>query len=67
MDNVVQFPPDGGVATPQHVAATGRRRLFASGVIRRGTDGRASVRLVRDAVFPLTRASASQPDGPKAA
>lgn len=67
MRNVVQFPPDGRSADHVPHQTTGRRRLFASGVIRRGTDGRASVRLVRDAVVPRTRASASQPDGPMAA
>lgn len=67
MRNVVQFPLDGRSADHLPHQTTGRRRLFASGVVRRGTDGRGTVRLVRDAVAPLTRASASQPEGPKAA
>lgn len=67
MDNVVQFAPDGRSADRAPQQTTGRRRLFASGVIRRGAAGRASVRLVRDVVPTLTRASVSQPEGPKAA
>lgn len=67
MDNVVPFPLDGRPADHGHPAQTTRRRLFASGVIRRGTDPRASVRLVAHVGSALVRLTTLPPDGPRAA